>query len=349
MEFKTITISELPNFVTSTLYKSSKNCPITVHRAISQSKNPRADKDDPALTLAIIDNNIVGYIGYLPDTVNNVKVYWNSCWWVDDNYKAIAIPLLLQFVKTGNEQIVLTDLTPNTKQIISNLPFFSFSDMESGFRGYLKFNLHEVLPQKKQQLKSFSPLLKVTDSVANTFVFKKKQNIKLQTEEIVSFTDADKDFISSKNTQELMQRNSSEIEWIYNNPWVGNNNIDYSNYHFTSKCDNFKTSIIRFTDNNNVVAIIYLKQHNHHLTIPFIYFEDAYLDELSKYIYNYALDSKSVTITVFNTSLKKCFENDFSFITNRKLNRNFAFHESIQHLIKKPVILQDGDGDVAFC
>lgn len=349
MEFKTISIAELPLFVKSDLYKSTKNCPITIHRAISQSKNPRADKNDPALTIAVDNNNIVGYIGYLPDTINNTKVYWNSCWWVDNEFKTIAIPLLLQFIKTANQKIILTDLTPHTKQIVSNLPFFSFSEIDNGFRGYLKFNLHEVFPQKKHQLKSFTPLLKLTDSVANTFVFKRKQNIKLQAEEISFFSEADKIFISSKNTKELVQRNTSEIEWIYNNPWVENNKIDYSNYHFTAKADSFKTSIIRFMDNNKVVAIVYLKQQNKHLTIPFIYYEDACLNELSKYIYNYALENKCVTITVFNTALKNCFENDFSFITTRKLNRDFAFHESIQHLIKKPVILQDGDGDVAFC
>ena len=40
---------------------------------------------------------------------------------------------------------------------------------------------------------------------------------------------------------------------------------------------------------------------------------------------------------------------DYTFIIKRELTRDFAFHKSLQHLIKTPVILQDGDGDVAFC
>lgn len=349
MEFKTITISELPNFVASDLYKNSKNCPITVHRAISQSKNPRADKGDPAITIAIAKNNIVGYIGYLPDIINDSKVYWNSCWWVSDNFKTIAIPLFLQFIKTGNEKIVLTDLTPHTKQIISKLPFFTFNTLESGFRGYLKYNLQDILPNKKPQLKSFKPLLRLIDSIANAFVFKKSPKLKLRIEEITTLTEIDKLFISENNNVELIQRGADEIEWINNNPWVKSTAIDYSNYHFTASVNSFNTSIIRLKDNDVLIAIIYLKEQNHQLTVPYVYCKEGYIEELSKYVYNYALENKCVTITVFNQGLKRCFENGFSFITTRKLDRDFAFHETIQHLIEKPVILQDGDGDVAFC
>ena len=349
MEFKTITISELPLFVKSELYKVTKNCPITIHRAISQSLNPRADKNDPAITVAVSNDNIVGYIGYLPDSINNTKVYWNSCWWVHDEYKTVAIPLLLQFIKTANEKIILTDLTPHTKKILSNLPFFTFTSLDSGFRGYLRFDFYNILPNKKPQFKSFRPFLKVIDFIANCFVFKKPKPFKLKVEKIQSFNQNDKAFLTSKNSKELIQRNVTEIEWIYNNPWVKNTNIDYCHYYFTASANGFNTSILRLLDNDRLVSIIYLKEQNNQLTVPYVYYKEGYLNELTKYIYNYAVEHKCFSITVFNPDLKKCLENDFSFITTRKLNRDFAFHQSLQQLIKNPVILQDGDGDVAFC
>jgi len=349
MEFKTITISELTTFVKSDLYKTTKNCPITIHRAISQSKNPRAEKNDPVLTIAISENNIVGYIGYLPDIINDDKVYWNSCWWVDDNYKTIAISLLLQFIKTAKEKIVLTDLTPHTKQIVSNLPFFSFCEVESGFRAYLKFNTEEVFPQKKPQLKKIKPLLKIGDKVANSLITKKSTPQNLIIENIDSFSEEDKKFISSKNSSELFKRNTEELEWIYNNPWVKNTEYDYSNYYFTAALSEFDTQIIRVKNNDNTIAILYLKNQNKHLTIPFSYIEQNYFEQIAQFIYNYAINNNCITITSFNSELNKCFENNFLFITTRLINRDFVFHNSIQHLIKKPVILQDGDGDVAFC
>ena len=349
MEFKTITISELVPFVRTDLYNKSKNCPITVHRAISQSKNPRADKSDPALTIAISNNNIVGYIGYLPDKIGENKVYWNSCWWVEDDYKTIAIPLLLQFVKTAKEKIVLTDLTPHTKQIVSNLPFFSYNEMESGFRGYLKFNTEDVFPNKKPQLKKIKPLLKIGDKVANSLITKKSTPQNLIIEKIGSFSEKDKKFISSKNSSELFKRNTEELEWIYNNPWVKNTEYEYSNYYFTAALSEFNTQILRIKDSNDIVAILYLKNQDKHLTISFSYIEQNYFEQIAQFIYNYAINNSCITITSFNSELNKCFENNFSFITTRLINRDFVFHNSIQHLIKKPVILQDGDGDVAFC
>ncbi len=349
MEIKTISISELPSFVTSDLYKNSKHCPITIHRAISQSKNPRATKEDPALIIAIEKEDIVGYIGFLPDKIDDSKVFWNSCWWVDDNYKTIAIPLLLNFIKVGKEQIILTDFTPHTREIIERLNFFTITKLDDGFRGYLKFNLSEILPQRNKKLVSFTFLLKAFDSIANAIVSPKIKETSLKAETANQLTESDGRFITKHSQQELIKRNSSELEWIMNNPWVKNTTENYDNYHFTASAKDFSTSIIRLTDKENLIAIIYLRQLNHQLTIPFIYYEEQHLDQITQYIYNESLKRNCISITTFNSELKSRFKNNFKFVINRDLNRDFAYHNSIQQIIKTPVILQDGDSDVAFC
>jgi len=349
MEIRTILISELADFVKSNLYKKTKNCPITIHRAISQSKNPRADQNDPALIIAVEKENIVGYIGFLPDKINDSKVYWNSCWWVDEKYKTIAIPLLLKFIKEGDEKIILTDFTPHTKDIIERLNFFNTIKLEDGFRGYLKFNLSEILPKKNEKLKPFKVLFLLFDKIANTLFQPKVKPLKLIDKPILQFNESDHKFIEKHSQQELIQRNIIELEWILNSPWVKDSPQNYSHYNFTATAKNFNTKMVRLFDKEKLIAILYLRQLNQQLNIPFIYCENQYLDQAAQFIFNEAVKNQSISITTFNSGLKAIFAGAFKFAIQRNLKRDFAYHKSIQQIIKTPVILQDGDSDVAFC
>ncbi len=349
MELKTILISELPDFVKSDLYKNAKTCPITVHRAISQLNNPRADKNDPALIIATDKNNIVGFIGFLPDKIKNTKVYWNSCWWVNKEYSKVAIPLLLNFIKTGKEKISLTDYTPHTKEIVNKLHFFNIIKLNNGFRGYLKLNLSEVLPKRNVKLKPFRKFFKIFDRCINMLFHPKTKPTNFKSEEITTFNKYDIEFIKTHSKHELIQRNSSEIEWVANFPWVKNTSNNYKNYPFTSSALQFSTHITRLTENNKTIAIIYLRRLNNHLTIPFIYYEAIYVNQIAQFIYNQAVNQKCIDLTIFNIKIAETLKKEYTFIIKRELTRDFAFHESLQQLIKNPVILQDGDGDVAFC
>jgi len=349
MELKTILISELLDFVKSDLYKSSNCCPITAHRATSQYNNPRADKNDPALIIALDNKNIVGFIGFLPDKIGTSKVYWNSCWWVNKEYSNVAIPLLLNFIKTGKEQIIITDLTPHTKKIIEQLNFFNTIKLNNGFRGYLKLNLSEVLPKRNPKLKPLKILFKIIDSCVNVLIHPKTKATKLKSEKITKLNNIDIEFIKSHSKQEIIQRNSPEIEWIANFPWVKNTSKKYDNYPFTSSAKQFNIEITRLTENNKTVAIIYLRRLNNKLTIPFIYYEATYTNQVAQFLYNKTVSHKCINLTTYNIKIADALKKDFTFIIKRELTRDFAYHQSLQHLIKNPVILQDGDGDVAFC
>ena len=70
----------------------SKNIlPITKNRALSYINNPNANEDDLVLFVAYNKDNIIGYIGVLPDSIfieNNVyNIAWATSWWVDPNHR----------------------------------------------------------------------------------------------------------------------------------------------------------------------------------------------------------------------------------------------------------------------
>ena len=96
IDFKILNKEGLETFINSKEYFNLKTLPITKHRAISHIKNPRADKDDILLILAFEENDIVGYLGVLPDRLflsdeKSYKCGWLSCFWVDYSVRGKGI------------------------------------------------------------------------------------------------------------------------------------------------------------------------------------------------------------------------------------------------------------------
>ena len=84
MEIKAFTVADLKTVLASEDFWLTQTLPITKHRALSYSRNPRADADDPVLLVAYRDNRGIGYLGILPDKifVGDVvyKLGWLTSW-----------------------------------------------------------------------------------------------------------------------------------------------------------------------------------------------------------------------------------------------------------------------------
>ena len=101
MEIKTFTVADLKTALVSEDFWLTKTLPITKHRALSYSRNPRADEDDPVLLVAYQDNRVIGYLGILPDKifVNDAvyKLGWLTSWWVDPSCATAGVGAILLF------------------------------------------------------------------------------------------------------------------------------------------------------------------------------------------------------------------------------------------------------------
>ena len=79
---------------TNALWRSGA-IPITKHRAISQINNPRSDEDDVVLLIAYQDDEVVGYIGMLPDRfeIGDAlhKIAWATAFWVSSRLRRQGI------------------------------------------------------------------------------------------------------------------------------------------------------------------------------------------------------------------------------------------------------------------
>lgn len=359
MEFREIKVGELEAFLASDLYRQSTHCPISRHRALSQAANPRADADDPALALAVEGGQVIGYAGFLPDRIGQEKMYWNSGWWVAEEYKNIALPLFFQFLQKSRERVLLTDLTPHTEAIIRRLHFFRFREMAPGLRGYLQFNLGELLPQRLPKLAPLRPLFRLIDFKANLLIGTRNALRRypipkeIRIEPIDAFTESDRAFIQTHSENELIRRGPEDILWIRDNPWALPSDecaIDYSHYYFTAVADGFETRLLRFSWLGETRAILLTRRLNRHFAVPFLYFEEGNLPELANYIYRQLIRGQCVHFTTFNPKLKAYMQQRPSpFIFQKDIRRTFAYHEKLESLIPADFVLQDGEGDVAFC
>ena len=362
MRIEVLKIKDLIPFVESDLYKSFEELPITTLRAISQANNPRASADDPALLIALNDQNeITSYIGFLPDKLqigeSTQKIFSNSCWWAkkDCNDNG-AMQLFFLGCKLTNNQLFFPDLTPHTKQLLGSMKAFTVREIDNGLCGYFKMDLANILPAKRSYFSRFKSLLIVFDSLVNgafkplKWIWKlKTANTSLRYEIVDNIDDEIDGFILKNYKYELFKRTETELNWILNYPWVTTKPTDNTkNYAFTYKLNSFKTIPVKVYNSAGFVAFFMLLEHDGKAHIPYFYCQPEIINDTLKVLYKLLLDKNIHTFTSFQSELNTVVRsNPHPFLHLRKRSKVIAFSKNLETEFDSKV-LQDGDGDCAF-
>lgn len=365
MEIKTLTASQLINFIVTDEFKKMPVIPISSHRALSHSVNPRLEPNDVVMILAYKQGNMVGYLGVLADRIfekdNSFKCGWLSCMWVDPKLrgKGIAKQLLATAFSNWQNHILVTEFTPEAKALYDRSQNFDHLKSNSGLRCFMRFNLHEILPSKNPRLKPFTPLLKIGDGLGNLvnkfrLLFKPINTGVLhwkKTEEI----DADvANFIDQAQSNSFERRGVVELNWILKNPWlkVSQQTIESKKYHFSSVADKFKNlCFVARNPQSQPIAFLFLSIRNGHMKIPYAFFNETHSAEIAAKIYEVMLAEQVNMFTVFHPALVRHFsDSQTPFIYKRSIKRNYIIAKALsEHFHNKAnIIIQDGDADCAF-
>ncbi|MCF8371739.1 MAG: hypothetical protein K9H64_08950 [Bacteroidales bacterium] len=364
IELREIKTKELKGLIESDWYRNSPDLPITSHRAIAQTHNPRANPDDVCLILALDENEgLLGYIGILPDNFAGTgkHVGWLSCWWTHpEKGKKVGLNLFLQALIVWDHRLVITDFTPQIKNLISKTRMFSFTPTQFGIRGFIGFNLAEVLPRKRASLKKIKPLLELADNGLNHLNVLRCQILKrrfsshqLEVDEENFIDDEIGRFINQHQNKEYFKRSATEFNWMLHHPWVLENDErawkEAKKYYFSSAKLLFRYHCLNFRKNKKLVAFAILRQRNQAFTLPYIYAEKGSELEVLKGLYEFLLQHQAVELTVFHRLFVEVIkENDNPFFYMRELPKDFAVSNELSHIMDQHKILQDGDGDYAF-
>lgn len=363
MKLRCISISALPKFLASAEFKAMDALPISTRRGWAQHRNPSAQADDIVLILAYLNQRMVGYLGFLPDDIfildKKIHLAWMSCIWVDASArgKGIARTMLQKGYECWEGKLLATEFTDPAKRLYDKLGWFDDLAIKEGLRCYLRFNLAVLLPTSRPKLKKLKPLLKIGDSILNIFnglrlnFYTKKQYT--QPKQLSQFDEESIAFIQKKNQRASFRRNVKVLEWLLENPWLGNQSQDQSDagrYHFSVYSALFRFSILKIKKNTQVQAIVLLAERDRALKIPYCWLAENAEAQVVRNICNYMVQQKLNMLTLYQETL-------IPFLKKEKtpfyLKRTFKRHYLISKKIEKPdhsspIQIQDGDGDCAF-
>jgi GNAT superfamily N-acetyltransferase len=365
---KDIKTSQLAEFISSGEYGEMEHIPINRQRAMSDIHNPRGDKDDKVLFLAYDDERFIGYLGAVADSfnINNkpYKVAWLSCMWIDKEYrrKGIAVELMNHAHEIWDSNLLITNYIPTSLKVFEKTGKFTEFKSLPGIRGYLRFNLAEIIILKKPGMKSIKWIFLVFDFISNLFndfrliFWRSAMNISnIKIEYLQSLDDETDRFIIQNSKDNLSPKDKSVFNWIKKYPWVLNSPFEddtSKRYEFSAVSKNFNQLFIKITNNeNSVIAFLMLTVHGTHLKTPYLFFDRNYAGVIRKVIYAHLLNLKVRTFTTFHPELIKIIKSKRNpFILVRKMTHKSLITKELLQKIKDPdkYILMEGDGDCAF-
>lgn len=357
---------ELENFIASEEYRRMPVVPISPQRARSQGRNPRAQPDDIALTLAYAGDEMVGYLGavpdfFFPDGEAPQRMAWLSCLWISPSQrgKGLAKKLLHAMLEVWQNRVILTEFTPEVKNLYDRTAALHESEALWGFRGYLRPNFAQILPPKKAFWQKTRPLLRLADAflaAPNALRIRLLHSAKMPGPvRYLSATDeAAAAFIASHTGAQLARRDAVVLEWMLQYPWVTEapfEDVMSQRYHFTSTARQFKTWLISLLDDEGRdSAILLLTLRDGHLRVPHAWFPDTATARVAQCIFAHAIASGARMLTLYHPRLAVwCRENRHPFFATKRVRRSYFVGSGLEEIrIRQPLNLQDGDGDAAF-
>ncbi len=345
--------TQLASFIESDEYKSMEVLPISYHRAISHINNPRSFNDDVLLILAYEEKHLLGYLGVLPDDINNIHVGWLSCIWVSPmaRGKGIAKKLVLTAYESYNKHILITNFTSEAAGLYNRLDVFEDLYTLKGVRYYRKMCLGKIIPHRYPKYSFLSQVLKISDTVFNVFWSPfLVSKIVLKEAEIKSLEVLTRDHTSfiDQYSRSNFNRNNAELDWIKHFPWLLQKRSltpEAKKYHFSSEEKRFHTVLYEVRKDDELVAIIYLSNKNGHLRFPYIYYKYSH-EKLIATVISFLINKEKpdyITLYEDNVLLRQIRT---PFIHKKQIFRRYLKTKEIE--LSGKMNLYDGDGDAAF-
>jgi hypothetical protein len=364
MQIKSYNRAELIELIDSDFFKNLNRLPISKHRALSHTKNPDAHENDELLWAAWQNEQLTGYVGVLPGFINvnreRKKIFWLSCFWVDEHFRKENVASLLFFplIKKYKEQLFISNFLPNLEKTYQKLGFFKPTMYKTGNIFYFKSCLSDFLPARFPKIRFLKPLFFVADFIINKVtlcVRCSKKNYKTVLpviSKVVLDTNFDTEFqdflLSFYEDKNFVERFSAHFEWILDYPWVlqGKPDIESKKYYFSSKSEQFCYNFVKFYRNDELSAFLLLKTRDQKLTLSYVFAEDEMLDDIVSYILKKTSDENLLMITCFDERISKKIRNyRIRYLFERSCKRAYILPKT-QDIT--PDKFQEGDGDNVF-
>lgn len=361
MELHSYNKKGLEALVHAEAYQAMKDVPISLHRAISHLHNPRAEEKDILLITAIENGQLIGYVGMLPDVFHlngqTGKIAWLSCLWVhpEARGKSLALILMKQAFLEWDDRILLTEFAEEARSLYLRSGLYVPFYRKAGIRLFLRSCLAEVLPPKHRFFALVKPLLGLLDSGINFFLPLKKSPPAGLFPVLMDHFDAScSQFIARRQGGELFARNTEELNWMLDFPWVFSapvKDATANRYYFSSTDRHFSFLPFRFNDAaGNLRAVVLLSRRNNHLKVLYAYADPGDMQQVATEILRLAQKEGCNRLTTFHPGFTAYYSQaKLPVLFKKSLEREFLLSARLAPGFTAAAIeIAAGDGDAAF-
>ncbi|UCD79423.1 MAG: hypothetical protein JSW26_29185 [Desulfobacterales bacterium] len=367
MEIKTFTVADLRTALVTEDFWLTTTLPITKHRALSFSCNPRADEKDPVLLVAYQDNRVIGYLGILPDKIfaNGIayKLGWLTSWWVDPSCSTAGVGAILLFkaLNAYDQYIGVSGGSRDARQALNASQKFMALNPLQGLDIRLRLKVTSNISRRRPALKILRVFYKiidaVTDEVVNlrSFFWQRRKNPcrHLTFEYIAAIDEETGRFIQQHHQQDLTRKDKADLSWIMNYPWLLSTPFKDSaskRYYFSSRAERFSYLGVKiFERYKEMIGFILLKVRDDRMSVLFSYFENRHAASVTAAAFHHALAMDVSFLSIYDRQLVASFpELRCPCWSVKKKSRGFSLSKALADLPLANYRLHGGDGDLAF-
>ena len=359
LEIQKIRLSELEVFVKSKTFNNFATVPITPERVKSYINNPNAKPDDVVLLMGFIENRLVAFRTLFAGVANsgNQQIHfgWCSGSWVHPDFrrKGYSHKLLETAYSEWNKKLMFTNYAPNAENVILNAGWLQPIHQFEGVRGYLFPKTRTLIAKTNSNfiLKFIFSIIDFLISIVSTIriLFCSKQTKNIVRFETFAIPDEECYSFNKKNQSEyLFSRDSKELKWIFQYPWISNSNKTLGGeYPFSSHSDSFYYKTIKLFSENKFVGYFIFSVRNGHLKTLHFNISQGIENEIADFIKQYCSKNKIEIVTIYNSKIAgQFFARKFPFLYVKKYGQKI--YSSFEIKNKEKLHFQDGDGDVIF-
>ncbi len=353
-------------YISDPAYLEQPHLPISRHRAQSQLLNPRMSAEDTLLILAREGEELLGYLGVLPDWAyfdgaTAEKCGWLSCIWVNPaaRGKGIGGKLTRQALDAWGGRVFAANYVPAIRPMYDRSgAFLPAPHVQIGLRLYLQADFATLLPPKRPVFERAQPLLRLGDRLLNVGLEGRLKLIKASLEnwslEYVDGADQEAgDFIAARQERQLFRRGAAEWNWMLRHPWVLSAPAPdpYSRkYYFSSLDRHFSFHALKLRDERHRLrAFLIFSRRNDWLKLPCCY-ADCPPERLAELIRYLLLAWRIKGFTTYQPELAAALRRDKRPAFYQKEIRQYALVGKAMGWdpAEQAYGWQDGEGDAAF-
>jgi hypothetical protein len=359
MQIESYNPAQLQTFIDSDFYKNLTQIPISYHRAVSHIHNPDVEEDDELLWAAYEAERLVGYVGVLPGFIHvnqeRKKIFWLSCFWVDEHFRKSNVASLLFFslMKRYKTQLFISNFLPNLEKTYQSLGIFKPTIYKTGTRFFCRSCFGDLLPVRFPKIKFLKPLFTLVDFLLNLIlslrkIFHKSLPIHSQIIHDENFDEELQLFLQSfYKDKNYVERHAAHFQWILQNPWVlqGKTDAESKRYFFSSKAEQFEYDFVKFYKNDRLSALALLKTRDRKLSVSYIFAEDEMYEDVTNFILQKIAHEKLRMLTTFDEQIaNRIRKHRTRYLFKHNYKRPYIIPKMLEI---NPEVFQEGDGDNA--